>query len=149
VNILNTQPVTNNEGGPPVWGLDMRLTTPHRKNKLVTKFKEPGAWTDSLEKQPKRRNMDMRFGTWNIRSLYKAGSLMTLSGGGGDLARLGLLLVGVQEVRWEGSGTKPVGEYTFSVQSKMKTVNLVHLLLYIRESSACLCLVTSKHIKIQ
>jgi hypothetical protein len=39
----------------------------------------------------------MRFGTW--KSLYRAGSLKT------DL--------GVQEVRWEGCGTEPVGEYTF------------------------------------
>jgi hypothetical protein len=31
-----------------------------------------------------------------------------------ELARYKLDLVGVQEVRWEGSGTKPAGEYTFS-----------------------------------
>jgi exonuclease III len=54
--------------------------------------------------------MDMRFGTWNIRSLYRAGSLMTVSR---ELSRYRLDLVGVQEVRWEGSGTAPAGEYTF------------------------------------
>jgi exonuclease III len=54
--------------------------------------------------------MDMRFGTWNVRSLYRAGSLMTVSR---ELARYELDLVGVQEVRWEGSGTEPAGEYTF------------------------------------
>jgi hypothetical protein len=32
---------------------------------------------DYLDKQPKLRIMDMRFGTWNVRSLYRAGSLMT------------------------------------------------------------------------
>jgi exonuclease III len=53
--------------------------------------------------------MDMRFGTWNVRSLYRAGSLMTVSR---ELARYKLDLVGVQEVRWEGSGTEPAGEYT-------------------------------------
>jgi hypothetical protein len=42
----------------------------------------------------------MRFGLWNVGSLYRAGSLMT------DL-------VGVQEVRWVGGGTECVGEYTF------------------------------------
>jgi hypothetical protein len=31
-----------------------------------------------------------------------------------ELARYKLDLVGVQEVRWEGGGTEPVGEYTFS-----------------------------------
>jgi exonuclease III len=58
--------------------------------------------------------MDMRFGTWNIRSLYRVGSLMTISR---ELSRYRLDLVGVQEVRWEvrweGSGTVPTGEYTF------------------------------------
>jgi hypothetical protein len=31
-----------------------------------------------LDKRTKLRNMDMRFGTWNVRSLYRAGSLMTV-----------------------------------------------------------------------
>jgi hypothetical protein len=53
----------------------------------------------------------MRFGLWNVRSLYRAASLMTVSR---ELTRYKLDLVGVQEVRWEGSGTEPVGEYTFS-----------------------------------
>jgi exonuclease III len=52
----------------------------------------------------------MRFGTWNVRSLYRVGSLMIVSR---ELARYKLDLVGVQEVRWEGSGTEPAGEYTF------------------------------------
>jgi exonuclease III len=52
----------------------------------------------------------MRFGTWNIRSLYRVGSLMTVTR---ELSRYRLDLVGVQEVRWEGSGTIPAGEYTF------------------------------------
>jgi hypothetical protein len=30
-----------------------------------------------------------------------------------ELARYKLRLVGVQEVRWEGGGTEPAGEYTF------------------------------------
>jgi exonuclease III len=52
----------------------------------------------------------MRFGTWNVRSLYRAESLKTVLG---ELARYKLDLVGVQEVRWEGGGIKPAGEYTF------------------------------------
>jgi hypothetical protein len=28
-----------------------------------------------LDKQPKRKKMEMRFGTWNVRSVYRAGSL--------------------------------------------------------------------------
>jgi hypothetical protein len=54
--------------------------------------------------------MDMRFDTWSIRNLYKVGFLMTVSR---ELSRYRSELVGVQEVRWEGSGTAPAGEYTF------------------------------------
>jgi hypothetical protein len=48
----------------------------------------------------------MRFGTWNVRSLFRAGSLKTVSG---ELARYKLDLVGAQ-VRWVGGGTEPEGE---------------------------------------
>jgi exonuclease III len=52
-------------------------------------------------------DMDMRFGTWNVRSLYKASSVVTVSK---ELSKCKLDLVGVQEVRWEGGGTEPAGE---------------------------------------
>jgi exonuclease III len=54
--------------------------------------------------------MDMRFGLWNVRSLYRVGSLMTVLR---ELSKYKLGLVRVQEVRWEGGGTKNAGEYTF------------------------------------
>jgi hypothetical protein len=54
--------------------------------------------------------MDMRFGTWKVRSLYRAGSLMAVSK---ELARYKLDLVGVQEVRWVGGSTETAGDYTF------------------------------------
>jgi hypothetical protein len=54
--------------------------------------------------------MDVRFGLWNVRTLYRAGSLMTVSR---ELVRYKLDLVGVQEVRWEGGGIEPAGKYTF------------------------------------
>jgi hypothetical protein len=82
------------------------------KNKLLTKTsKEPRTLTNFLDKRPKLWNVDMRLGTWNVRSLYRAGSLKTVSR---ELARYKLDLVGVQEVRWEGGGSEPAGEYTFS-----------------------------------
>jgi hypothetical protein len=55
-------------------------------------------------------NVDMRFGTWNVRCLYRASSLMAVSR---ELSIYNLDIVGVQEVRWEGGGTEPAGEYTF------------------------------------
>jgi hypothetical protein len=54
--------------------------------------------------------MGMRFGLWNVRSLFRAHSLMTVSR---ELSRYKLHLVGVQEIRLEGGGTEPAGEYTF------------------------------------
>jgi hypothetical protein len=55
----------------------------------------------------KKKKYTRRFGTWNVRSLYRVGSLMTVSR---ELSRYRLDLVGVQEVRWQGSGTVPVRE---------------------------------------
>jgi hypothetical protein len=52
----------------------------------------------------------MRLRTWIVISLYRAGSLVTVSK---EPSKYRLDFVGVQEVRWEGGGTKPAGEYTF------------------------------------
>jgi exonuclease III len=52
----------------------------------------------------------MRFGIWNIRSLYRVGSL---TGAVWELARYKLDLVGVQEVRWDKGGMVRAGDYNF------------------------------------
>jgi exonuclease III len=49
----------------------------------------------------------MRFGTWNVRSLYRAGSLMATVR---ELARYKLDLVSVQEVRWDKGGSVKAGK---------------------------------------
>jgi exonuclease III len=54
--------------------------------------------------------MDMRFGTWNIRTLCNIGSLKTVAR---ELGKYKLDLVGVQEVRWENGGTERAEDYTF------------------------------------
>jgi hypothetical protein len=54
--------------------------------------------------------MDLRIGTWNVRSMYRAGSLRTVAE---EVSKYKLDLVGVQEVRWDGGGTEPAGQYTF------------------------------------
>ena len=46
---------------------------------------------------------DTLLGTWNIRNLYRGGSLMAVAK---ELARYKLDLVGVQEVRWDKEGTR-------------------------------------------
>jgi exonuclease III len=74
---------------------------------------------DYLDTRPKRQNTDMRFGTWNIRSLYRVGSLMTVSR---QLSKYKLDLVGVQEVRSEGGGTKSAEEHnTFLWKGECKS----------------------------
>jgi hypothetical protein len=80
-------------GGPPAWRLAVGLTIPHLKNKLVTKcHKGPRTWRDFMDKRPTLKKLDMRFGTWNIRSLYRADSLMTVAK---ETSKYKLDLVGV------------------------------------------------------
>ena len=53
--------------------------------------------------------MDMRFGTWKVRSLYRAGALDLVTR---KIDKCRMDLVGVQKVRWEGSGILESGNYT-------------------------------------
>jgi hypothetical protein len=53
----------------------------------------------------------MRCGTWNVRSLYRAGSLTAAAK---ELARHNVDLVGVQVVRWDKGDTVREGDYNFS-----------------------------------
>jgi exonuclease III len=52
----------------------------------------------------------MRFGTWNVRSMYRTGSLMAAAR---ELARYKLDLVGLQEVRWDKESTLKAGDDSF------------------------------------
>jgi hypothetical protein len=53
--------------------------------------------------------MDMRFSIWNIQSLYRASSLLTLSK---KLSKYNSDLVGVNMVRLQDGATEAAGEYT-------------------------------------
>jgi hypothetical protein len=93
---------------------------------------DPQTWTDSLDKRPKPWNKDTRLGTWNVRSLYKSGFLVTVSK---ELSKYRLDLVGVQEVRWEGGGTEPAGKFTFFYRKGNENLELVTVFFVcIRES---------------
>jgi hypothetical protein len=63
---------------------------------------------DSLA-QPKHQKMDVRFGTWYVRSVYRTGAIKTVAR---ELGKYKLNLVGVQEVRWEKGGTEQAENYT-------------------------------------
>jgi len=52
----------------------------------------------------------MKLGTWNVRSLYRAGSLKAAAR---ELGRYKLDVVGVQKVRWDKGGTVREGDYDF------------------------------------
>jgi exonuclease III len=54
--------------------------------------------------------MGKKLSTWNVRSLYSAGSLTAAAR---ELARYKLGLVCVQEVRWDKGGTVRAGDYNF------------------------------------
>jgi hypothetical protein len=65
--------------------------------------------------------MDMRFGMWNVRSLYRAGSLTTVAK---EISKYKLDLAEVQEVRWNRGGTKPANEYIyFCIEREMRIMN--------------------------
>jgi len=63
-----------------------------------------------LEQVSRSRKRDILLGTWNVTSLYRAGSLMAAAR---ELARYKLHIVGVQEVRWDKEGTVRAGDYNF------------------------------------
>jgi hypothetical protein len=67
-NILNKQPRTNNKGWSSSLGLGLELTTLHlKKKKFVTRISvDPQTCTDSLDKRPKRRNMNVRIELWTL-----------------------------------------------------------------------------------
>jgi hypothetical protein len=70
----------------------------------------------------------MTFGVWHFKSIYRAGSLRAVAE---EISKYKLDLVGVQEVRWEGGGTEPAGEYIFfygkgNQNHELGTVFFVH-----------------------
>jgi hypothetical protein len=54
--------------------------------------------------------MHTRFGTWNVRSLYRSGSLKTAAR---KSEKNKLDLVFLEEVRWDKGGTERAEDYTF------------------------------------
>jgi len=73
----------------------------------------------------------MTFGTWNVRSVYRAGSITAAAR---ELLRYKLDLVDVQEVRWDKGGTATAGDYNFfSMEKEIKIINWEEDFLYTTE----------------
>jgi hypothetical protein len=64
---------------------------------VVKHVNELRTWMDSVDKRPKRREMyrSTSLGSWNVRSLYRAGSVMAVSR---ELTKCKLDLLGVGSV---------------------------------------------------
>jgi hypothetical protein len=86
------------------------LETKHSGGKLIphSDFRR-GVFLEEVLRSPKR-NRDILLGTWHVRNLYRAGSLMAAAR---ELARNKLGFVGVQEVRKDKEATVNVGDYSF------------------------------------
>nr|XP_042911792.1 uncharacterized protein LOC122272323 [Parasteatoda tepidariorum] len=105
--------------GPPGWGLGVGLTTPPRKNQHVSKSKVVSAELPSCN-LTRKRSMEMRFGYWNIRTLYQSKNLQLLIE---QMDSYRLDLLAIQEIRWTGSGVLEKRRHTLSY-SRHKTKHL-------------------------
>jgi hypothetical protein len=52
--------------------------------------------------------------------MYRAGSLRTVAE---EVSKYKLHLEGVEKVRWDGGGTEPAGQYTFSMGRGIRIMN--------------------------
>ena len=71
--------------------------------------------------QPKLWQRDMKFGTWNIRSLYRSKSFTTVAR---EFARYKLGLLVVQQGRWDKGSTVRVGFFfIISIEEGTKIIS--------------------------
>lgn len=83
-------------------GVGHWANNPSHKKESVTKRQENASDENGIKKYKKRlMNKDLRFGTWNIRTLATPGALNILSE---ELDRYQMDLVALQEVRYPGTG---------------------------------------------
>ena len=76
----------------------LALETKQSRGKLLLQRLSGGWGVVFLGESSCSRQKEMKIGAWNVRSLYKAGSLKAPAR---ELARYKLDVVGVQEVRWD------------------------------------------------
>jgi exonuclease III len=64
--------------------------------------------------------MNMRPGRWNVRGLYRAGSLMSVAK---EVSKYKLDIVGVQEVRWAEVALNQQTNIHFCMERGMRITN--------------------------
>ena len=107
------------------------LETKQSGGKLLHELGSPGVGGGVfLEEVSRSRKRDILLGTWNVRSLYRAGSLTAAAR---ELARYKLDLVGVQEVCWDKGGTVRARNYSFFTEKEMKIISWEQDFLYNKE----------------
>jgi hypothetical protein len=113
--------------------LGEELTTPSRENTPVMNYSKyemlpleikqsggkllphlflrgEGEFPEGVSRSFQKRKNVILLGTWNVRSLCRAGSLTAAAR---ELARYKIDLVGVQEFRWDKEDTIRAGDYNF------------------------------------
>ena len=132
-NILNKQSRTTEKGWFASLGVGRGAKQLLTVKTYVTKYLQGKlwTWTDTLV-WPKPQKRDLRFGTWNVRSLYRA---VSLTAAARELARYKLVLVDVQEVRWHKGGAIREGDYNFFLwKRKQKSSIGNRIFLYTTDS---------------
>jgi hypothetical protein len=89
-----------------------------------------GVFPEEVSRSFQTRKRNILLGTWNVRSLYKAGSLTAAAR---ELARYKLDLVGVQKLRWDKEGTVRAGDYNFRYEKENENNQLGTAFLYTKE----------------
>jgi hypothetical protein len=64
--------------------------------------------------------MNVRFGTWNVRSMYRAGSLRAVAE---EISKYTSDLVGVKEICWDEVAQNQQANIHFSMEKGMEIMN--------------------------
>jgi len=100
-----------------LWGFGGGLTTRHCKKYLVKKPKQKSRDRVMDNEHWNRTGQHgLRIGNWNVRTLYKAGALQTLTE---VVEKYNVHLVALQETRWPEEGSVTSGNMVFMYGGNM------------------------------